>query len=45
MKEFLLPKKIIKAENVENAECLFIKKELQIGWDEKNLVSFSKADI
>ena len=41
MKEFLLPKKIKALQNAENAECLLMKKELQIGLAEKNLATFS----
>ena len=43
MKEFLLPKKIKAAKNFKNAESLFVKKELQIGWDEADLAYFSEG--
>ena len=43
MKEFLLPKKIKEAKNVKNVEALYVKKELQIGWDETDLAYFSEG--
>ena len=42
MREFLLPKKIKALKNVENAEDLFVKKDLQIGLAETSVTVFEK---
>ncbi len=44
MKEYLLPKKIISVDGiVKNIECLFEKKEMQIGLSEKDFVEMQET--